>query len=138
MLLKLGRRSGVGPVMLDNGSSQPAAHKAKAAAAMARMDTRMTDLRGGRGAGRDDHQRATHVVVLVATVLGAQNREASGLFGREVDDHRFAATRDQLLDLHLLDLETMNAVGGSHNQTHRLANGDLNLRGLEDETACGD
>ena len=66
-----------------------------------------------------------HVFVAVATVLGAENGELTGLVRSELDDDRRGASGDFLLHLELLDLQAVNAIGGITNMTVRVEVSDL-------------
>src|SRR5687768_3730896 len=83
-------------------------------------------------------ERARHRLVLVAAVFRAENRKPSGLGGGELDRHRRAAARDLFLHPELLDLEPVYTVRRCQHEPHALADGDVNLRRLEDESPRDD
>ena len=64
-------------------------------------------------------------------VLGAEDGELASLARSELDDDRRGAAGDFLLDLELLDLEAVHAIGGDDAQTHTLADRDFDARGFK-------
>ena len=64
-------------------------------------------------------------------VLRAEDGELASLARCELDDDWRGAAGDFLLDLELLDLEAVHAIGGDDAQTHTLADRDFDARGFK-------
>src|SRR5688572_25532914 len=121
MLLKVGSRFGVGPVRSDNGSSHPTIPRSvtSSTASPSLLTGIRLHLRCWCFASHDD-ELAPHLLMAITAVLGAENRELSRLACRELDDNRLGPPRNLLLDVELLDLQTVHAVGRDDAQAHLL------------------